>query len=242
MTAPGEAQFVLLEFYGAGHRYSLTALAERLPRTQVQVWDVLTERVLSAGSLAAFAAVLVAANPVGTGPVVVIGSCFGVPLAAHCVTALHRAGRVVALGIDPVAVDDEVLRAQIAALGAQVGTDVADLDLTAAGWVDHVVGELRHGVVKRAVDDGDSPDDAEEVANHLLRHYRHWLHYIQLCRQDQGSTRVTRAVLSEAGRACADEVDDELRLGTFADTPDVLASGEVAGWVLRAGAATRDAQ
>jgi hypothetical protein len=223
-----ETRFVLLEFYGVGPRYSLTVLAERLPQSRVQVWDVLIDRVQSAGSLVTLAADLVTANPVSAGPVVLIGSCFGAPLVTACATALHRADPVVALSIDPITVDDGVLRAQVAALGAHP-------DVSATGWVEHVVRELRDHAVRRAVDEGDDLVEAEEAADHLARHYRLWLHYLRLCRQDQATTRVAQAVFSEAGRAGAGVVRDVLQLGSFADTPDVLASDELADWALRAG-------
>jgi hypothetical protein len=239
MTALDESQFVLLEFYGVEPRYLTTVLAERLPKPQVHVWDVLTERVLSADSLATFASELVAANPVSAGSVVLIGSCFSAPLVTACSTALHQAGPVVALSIDPIVIGDEVLRAQVAALAARVGTTLTDLDVAATDWVERVVMKLRHNAVRRTIDDGDSLGEAEEAADNLVRHYRLWLHYLRLCCWDQASTRVVRAVFSEAGRAGRGEVGDVLRLGSFADTADVLASDELVDWVMRASVADR---
>lgn len=192
MTA---AEVVLLEFYGAPPGYDLAGLAAGIGRRPTRTWDVLDPVLLAAPTLAAVAAELVARDE-PAGEVVVVGSCFGAPLAALCAARLRDKGVVAtSFVIDPEEVDDAAVAREVGLLGARVGAAPYEGDLTGPGWRDAALAHLCGAAEAHGLAAGWDPDEAAAAAAALGEQYDVWLRYLGLCR-DAGAVPPTHTALS----------------------------------------------
>jgi len=233
VTSARTGSIVLLEFYGSPPQHSLARLADRLPEGSVDIWDPLCADLLTADSLAALATELVTSNPTAAPQILVVGSCFGAPLASACATELanRSCGNVAVAAIDPVIVTDEVLQAQVAALATRVGTVLPAPELDLGSWPEAVLSMLRPAAVRQAIADGADLLEAADVAETLTSHYALWLRYLELCRRSELSITVPASTVRSDSGSGGVTLGQEVRLGEFAETSDLLAGDELTGWL-----------
>ena len=235
---PGRATIALLEFHGARPADSLAPLAARLPPEQVQLWDALGEPGQEPATLREHAENLIATRGSAVADrVIVVGSCFGAPLARACgaLLAADRDRGVTTVSVDPADVTRDALVGEINMLAARVAAPPYLQGVDQPNWRAAAVDHLRRGAVRQALADTDDPDEAEDIGRLLADHYSRWLGYLDLCRAAPRTSpdvaRTAAYIVASQGPPSAAADGGRLDLGAFTDTADVLASPALARWL-----------
>lgn len=230
------ATVVLLEFYGGRPEHSFQALAGRLPPDLVQMWDAVPEPGAGSTTLDEHAEGLILEGSAALRDrVIVVGSCFGAPLAHACGALLagQFARDAATLSVDPAEVTDDALAQEINALAARVSAPPYAPGVDQPDWRAAATDYLCLWATRKALSDADDPEEAAEIGRLVAEHYERWLHYLDMCRMAHEVRGAASYVAVSQSAGLPSDAAGLLDLGPFADTAGLLSGPGLARWLTR---------